>query len=155
MTADAGNAWKSVREQAGRVLGERFWNDIAGILPRPGPSLDLYETTTYVVAAIELPGLRLPDRIRLSTDGRSLMIRGELHPDYEVDEDELVLSERWKGRFQRAVRLPHEVQKNGIKARLRDGLLVVQLTKVQQAAEEAIPIVVESEQREEQERAEE
>lgn len=142
MADDVRKAWKTVREQAEKVLGERFWHDIAGILPRPGPNLDLYETSTHVVAAIELPGLRTPDRLRLSTDGRSLMIRGEIHSDYEVDDDELVLSERWKGRFQRSVRLPHEVEKSGIRARLSDGLLVVYLTKIQQGTEEDIPINV-------------
>jgi HSP20 family protein len=51
-------------------------------------------------------------------------------------------TERFQGRFQRAVRLPDKVDANAIKAAYTDGVLTVELPKAEEAKPKQIKIKV-------------
>lgn len=121
--------WSAIQNQANKALGEDFWHDISRLIPNPGPRMDIYETGDEVVVILELPGLMSLDSIKMSLIDRHLLLKGELRCDYPVDEDELSLSERFYGKFQRKVSLPHDVEADGVSTSYRLGLLTVRFRK--------------------------
>jgi HSP20 family protein len=140
---DSKELWKAIRNQAGKTLGEDFWHDIAGLLPNPGPHIDVYETTEEVFVVVELPGLSGLEGIRLQLTGRRLQLKGEMIRDYPVEEEELFISERFSGKFMRSLELPHEVSAGGVKTSFRDGLLTLCFRKKPTEPVQMIPLVPE------------
>jgi HSP20 family protein len=121
--------WNAIKGQANKTLGEDFWHDISRLIPNPGPRVDIFETSGEVVVVVELPGLSSLDAIKLSLVDRQLMMKGEIRCDYPVEEEELSLSERFYGKFQRSIPLPHDVEADGVATNYRLGLLTVRFRK--------------------------
>jgi HSP20 family protein len=101
-------------------LTERAWT----------PPVDMYETKTEVVVAVELPGVNEKD-IRLSITGDLLTIQGERQWTDETREAGHYRQERWFGKFERALSLPIPVETGQVKATYRDGVLTVKLPKTE------------------------
>lgn len=132
--------WKTIQSHANKAIGEDFWNDIAGLIPKPGPRIDIYETDGEVVVVVELPGLSTLQAIRLNCNGQFLHLRGEIHHEYPVDDDALFLSERFYGKFQRKVRLPCDVFTEDAVTGYRNGLLVVRFRRKPREEDKPIPL---------------
>jgi hypothetical protein len=49
--------------QTSEVLGEEFWQDMAGLIPNTRPRIDIYYTSTEVVVLVEIPDLHSQDQI--------------------------------------------------------------------------------------------
>lgn len=90
------------------------------------PQADVYETAESVVFDLELPGLRL-DAIELRLDGEELVVEGERRMDHEGPGEHFHRVERAYGKFARRFPLPQGVDRGGIRATYRDGLLRVVL----------------------------
>lgn len=123
--------WNAIQNKANKALGDDFWHDISRLIPNPGPRMDIYETSEEVVVIVELPGLASLDSIKISLAERQLIIKGEIRYDYPVEEEELSLSERFYGKFQRKVSLPHDVESDNVNTGYRHGLLTVRFRKKQ------------------------
>ncbi|WP_248924614.1 Hsp20/alpha crystallin family protein [Paenibacillus hamazuiensis] len=132
--------WNAIQNQAGKALGEEFWQEISRLIPNPGPRVDVYQTAEEVVVVIELPGLRSPESIKMSLSERHLLLKGELAFDYPVDEEELILHERFHGKFQRKVLLPSDVELEGVSTGYRQGLLTVRFRKKPMTGARQIPL---------------
>ncbi|MEU6578987.1 Hsp20/alpha crystallin family protein [Streptomyces sp. NPDC046805] len=89
----------------------------------------------YVVRA-ELPGIPR-ERVAVELDGKELHISGSVDESGEGG----ALSRR-KGSFSYGIRVPGDVNTEGIKANLRDGVLTVILPKSGEPARRAIEIGV-------------
>jgi HSP20 family protein len=120
--------WKNLRSQADRTLGDQFWQDISGLIPTQQPRTDVYLTADRLFVIVELPGCKA-DAVKLSFHKNSLHIRGDLSCPYPVEEDELIVAERFFGPFHRKVELPPGISGTGMKARIRDGLLTVEFLR--------------------------
>lgn len=92
------------------------------------PVADVYEAETAMVVQAEIPGVRKED-VTVEIKEQTLIIRGERKPDSQIKEEQYVRRERYLGRFQRAFSLPYAVNPEAVKARFKDGVLVVELPK--------------------------
>jgi HSP20 family protein len=132
--------WKSLQKQAGEVLGDDFWDDIANIIPNLGPRVDVYQMNQEVVVVIELPGLRSPNEIKVVLNGSVLAVKGEVERGYPVDEHKMIQSERFHGKFKREIPLPKNMTFSEINAKFKKGLLEIRLTKDQAQKDQDIAI---------------
>lgn len=127
---EAKKMWQSLKARSHEALGEEFWQDIANLLPNQGPKADLYQVGPQLVAVLELPGLVHTEQVKLSIKGKHLHVRGEIPCDYcPADEEDMLISERFVGKFQRKVALPQEVWPHSVRAGYKNGLLYVYMQK--------------------------
>lgn len=103
------------------------------------PSLDIYEDNDQITVRTELPGLRKED-ISITLQDDTLTISGERKQEQERKEGETYRSERYFGRFQRSVTLPHAVDPQKIQATYKDGVLTVTLPKSEEAKPKQIQV---------------
>ncbi|MBC8079957.1 MAG: Hsp20/alpha crystallin family protein [Gorillibacterium sp.] len=119
---------KKWRAQAVQVLGEDFWDDLAGVLPYPGPRTDLYCHEGELIAVMELPGLISPDRLTVALTDKWLQVSGEIPYNYPVNEEELLRLERATGHFSRKLPLPESVNPDEVNATYRNGILILRMS---------------------------
>lgn len=91
------------------------------------PPVDLHETAGSYVITAELPGLSADDFEIEFADGR-LTLSG-VRPEHEGACEQYHRVERGHGGFSRTFHLPIPVDKDGITADLRDGVLTVTCPK--------------------------
>lgn len=103
------------------------------------PTVDMYENKDQVVVRAELPGMTKED-IQISLHQDSLIISGERKLEQESEDGETSRSERFFGRFQRALELPKAVDGNRVKAAYKDGILTVTLPKAEEAKPKQITV---------------
>jgi HSP20 family protein len=105
--------------------------EVGGFTPR----LDLAEDETKVYVNAEVPGVA-KESIKLSIQENILTVKGEKKKDLANEKVNLFRAERLFGAFSRSIELPVEVDIDNISARLENGVLFIQLTKVQKANKE-------------------
>ncbi|CAG7637466.1 Hsp20/alpha crystallin family protein [Paenibacillus allorhizosphaerae] len=132
--------WNSFHKQAGEVLGEQFWQDIAGLIPNTGPRIDIYYTAGSVVVLAEIPGLTSPNDIDIHLEGQTLVVEGDIPRLYPVTDNRITQQERFFGSFRRSLPMPKPVSANGIYARYSQGLLIVELQIEEDSRQPPIPI---------------
>jgi len=132
--------WKSLHRQAEDVLGEEFWQDIAGLVPNRGPRIDIYYTPAAVVVLAEIPALTSPEQIGIRLEGQTLVLEGDIPRPYPVTESRITLRERFFGSFGRRLQMPKPVSREGIQARYAQGLLTIELRVEEPEPLPAIPI---------------
>jgi HSP20 family protein len=98
------------------------------------PRIDFTETDTEMRVAAELPGLEEKD-IEVSLEEGVLTIRGERADEEQSADAKGVrhVFETYRGKFQRSLRLPSEVEADAVKAVYRNGILTVTLPKLPEA----------------------
>jgi len=132
----------SIQDELNRLFGRTF----AGIEPlRPGaagtwmPSMDVFETEDKVVATVELPGVD-PKEVEVSVEDSTLTISGERRFSSEVTEESYHRTERRYGAFSRAITLPQTVDTGKVDARFDEGVLTIEVAKVEKAKPKKIQI---------------
>jgi len=103
------------------------------------PPMDLYEDKDNLVVRAELPGMKKED-IEISLHQGSLVISGERKVESGDQEGDASRSERFFGRFQRALELPKPVDANGVSASYTDGILTVTLPKTEESKPKQIAV---------------
>ena len=106
------------------------------------PSVDLYEDRDHLVVKAELPGMK-KEEIEISLHEGSLIISGERKAETEEGDGESSRSERFFGRFQRALELPTPVDANHVTATYKDGILTVKLPKTEESKPRQISVSAE------------
>jgi len=104
------------------------------------PAVDIYEKNNTIVAKVEIPGVK-PEDIKLSVDGNLLTISGEKKEEHEVKKENYHRIESCRGKFQRTVELPVEVNAEAAKATYKNGILKVELPKTESRRGKEIKIV--------------
>jgi len=111
---------------------DQLWNGFANpahVAPASfAPRVDFTETDTELRVAAELPGLEEKD-IEVSLEDGVLTIRGERSAEQSADAKGVRHVETFRGKFQRSLRLPSEVDADAVKAVYRNGILTVTLPK--------------------------
>ena len=140
------NPWREMPTLSGRL--NRFFDDPFFNISRFAdnsemgmwnPAVDLYEKDDHFVIKAELPGIDKKD-IKIDVKDRVLTLSGERTYDNEVKEENYYRKERSYGRFQRAFRLPADVDSDRIKAEFKDGLLRVEVPKPEQTKAKEVTI---------------
>ncbi|MEX2381333.1 MAG: Hsp20/alpha crystallin family protein [Opitutales bacterium] len=94
------------------------------------PPLNIYANGDKAIVAAEMPGVD-KDSLDISVTGSSFKLSGSREPA-ELDENSRTLrQERFQGRFTRTVELPFNVEADQVKARLRNGILQVDLPRAE------------------------
>jgi len=120
---------------------QSFLERSTGFFEGWAPSLDVFEEKDTVVVKAEVPGMKKED-IDVSLAGDTLTVSGERKVEEQNKDAETYRSERYFGRFQRSITLPHAVDPNKIQASYRDGILTVTLPKSEEAKRKQIEVKV-------------
>jgi HSP20 family protein len=112
-------------------LGRDLQTFLEGLAPEKdldtlNPDTDFVQTTDGYEVYMELPGLTKAD-IKVELVDNVLTIKGERTISESEDHVKWMRRERKYGRFSRSFPLGHGVDKSGIKATFKDGVLRVQV----------------------------
>jgi HSP20 family protein len=103
---------------------------------------DVYEREKSLVFETELPGVK-KDEISIKVEDDQLTISGEVKRNEEIDRESYFRLGRQYGRFQRRYPLPAElIEKDGIKAKFENGILIVTAPMKESIKEKEKPIEV-------------
>jgi HSP20 family protein len=97
------------------------------------PSLEVRDDDKAVRVIAELPGMGAED-VELALRDGILTLKGEKKTESEEKTDNGIVSERWFGRFERAVAVG-EVDEAATEAHYENGVLTVTMPKVEKAKE--------------------
>ena len=105
------------------------------------PALDVHADKDRYFVSLELPGLKKED-IKISLHEGVLTVAGERKDDRVVKDGETFRSERFFGKFERGVKLLAAVDSAKITASYKDGILMVELPKAEEAKPKEIAVSV-------------
>lgn len=105
------------------------------------PAVDIKETKEAFVIEAELPGMKKED-VKVTVHDGVLTIQGERKKEEETGDDKHHRVERVYGSFLRRFTLPDNVDEDSIRARFKEGVLSLTLTKVEPAEPKAIEVAV-------------
>jgi HSP20 family protein len=135
----------SLQQDMGKLFDRRFGWSGRGPADWVGewtPAIDMYDTDEEIIVQAELPGLTAQD-IDISIKDDALTIKGEKKFSEEVRQENYYRVERRYGSFERTIPLPMEVQRDKIKASVKEGVLKVTLPKAEKAKPKEIKVAVE------------
>lgn len=92
------------------------------------PPVDLFEEASRFVLRADLPGVASKD-VEIEVSGDDLVVRGERRNDGGLGRESYLRAERPQGAFSLRVSLPSAVDRGGIEATHRDGVIEVALPK--------------------------
>jgi HSP20 family protein len=92
------------------------------------PAVDIYEQSDRYVILADLPGIA-PTDVEVDIEQSAIVLRGERHPDPTIPKEAYLRVERPRGRFALQIALPPSVDRQGIEAKRREGVLEVVLPK--------------------------
>ena len=102
------------------------------------PQTDVYESADALSITMDMPGVQ-KDRVSIDLDKHVLTVPGRL--DFSNYEDlKPIYTEYNIGNFNRSFSLSNKIDKEGISARMEDGVLELHLPKVQEAAARKIEV---------------
>ncbi len=102
-------------------------------------AVDVYETKDKLVVKARTAGINKDD-LDVSLSDNTLSVRGTLSAGHEEGAENYFLQECYWGEFSRSIVLPVAVQEDNIEAVLKDGVLTISFTKVQQDTVKKIPV---------------
>ncbi len=133
----------SLREAMDRFLEEGFlrpWLSL-GWEATGTLALDMYETDEAFVVKASASGLK-PEDIEINITNNVLTIRGETKQEEKVEGARYHRVERRYGRFERSVALPTRVDADKVQATLKDGVLTVEIPKVEEVKPKKVTVNV-------------
>src|SRR5919197_1441309 len=136
--------WEPFREIA--ALQNEMSRFMNGLLEGDGrtnqawvPALDVWETESEIVYALDLPGIP-EDTISVELDDGALTISADREQTQEKTEDRFYRYERRYGTFSRTVGVPQGVTEDDISAEYKHGVLEVHVKKPEQPKPKRIQI---------------
>jgi HSP20 family protein len=120
------------------VADEEEWDENEPILGQL--AVDVYETKEKLVVKARTAGVNKND-LDVSMADNTLSIRGTLSAGGEEDVENYHLQECYWGEFSRSLVLPIPVKEDEIEAVLKDGVLTISFTKVQQDTVKKIQVL--------------
>ena len=105
------------------------------------PVVDIYRTDHALVLQAEVPGIVRED-ISIEWEANVLTVRGERMGEGAVAEANALRTERYFGAFSRAFALPVEVRPDSIRARLKDGVLTIEIPNPEDRPSKPITLTI-------------
>lgn len=103
------------------------------------PAVDIYETKDAIVVAVEAPGMTR-EQFAVEVKDEVLTIKGERPFEKDVSREQYHRIERAYGKFRRSFILGTAVQTDRITANYTDGVLMINLPKIEEAEPKKIEI---------------
>ncbi len=103
------------------------------------PSINISEDKEAFYVSAELPGVKSSD-LDLSVTDNQLTLAGERKITEETADARYHRREREAGRFSRAIALPGDVDADGVRAKMADGVLTVTVPKAEKAKPRQIAV---------------
>ena len=125
-TGEQGSPFSDIQDLVGEIV-----EGVRAFAPKAVakfPRYDLVETEDRYLLQFDLPGLSR-DELEINTQGDELVISGDRKRPAIASGEQVRRTERVFGQFRRAVRLPSDVDIDGVGARLADGILTVTVLK--------------------------
>jgi HSP20 family protein len=120
------NGWQDIDREFDRLMN---WA-LGGTVPDTRatmPAMDWVEEKDHYRVTFDLPGLSKED-LELTYQEGVLTVKGaRKHESEESKEGRVVRQERFRGTFERTVRLPEKVDANRIEAKFQNGVLELTL----------------------------
>jgi HSP20 family protein len=117
---------------------EENWEEEADM---PGQlAVDVYETKQKLIVKARTAGVNKSD-LDVSISDNQLTIRGTLSAGTEDNVENYFLQECYWGEFSRTIALPVPVKEDEIEAVLKDGVLTISFSKVQQDTVKKIQVL--------------
>jgi len=104
------------------------------------PAVDIRETADGLIFHAELPGMTKDD-IELTLENNVLTLKGERKFERDEERESYHRIERGYGTFTRTFALPSNVRTDDVKASFENGMLTVELPKVEEAKPRRVQIV--------------
>ncbi|MGF1479801.1 MAG: Hsp20/alpha crystallin family protein [Cyanophyceae cyanobacterium] len=104
------------------------------------PAVELYEAQDRFVLKVQLPGFEGKD-LDINATREAVMIKGEYRHNQE---EGLRYSEFRYGSFQRAIKLPVAIQNDNVQAEFNNGILTLNLPKVEAAVNRVVKVNLEA-----------
>jgi HSP20 family protein len=120
------------------VPPRRFLPEVGGV-ETAEPSVDVIEREDKIVVAADIPGVEKGD-ISVNVKGDMLEISAEKKEEKEEKEEGYIRRERAYARYYRCIPLPTEVDKDKVDASFKNGVLSIEMPKIE--AEEVKKIEV-------------
>lgn len=102
-------------------------------------ALDVYQTNNHIVILAPIAGVKLEDMSVEVTDD-VLTIRGQRHYEKKVEEENYFTQECFWGDFSRSIVLPASVDTGKISASFDDGVLKIEIPKIEKIKSKSIKI---------------
>jgi len=106
------------------------------------PAVDIYETETGVILAVELPGVG-KENVAVEVKDNILTLKGERFARPNIKPEAYHRQERCYGTFQRSFTLHHNIQPNLIKATFKEGMLEIEIPRPDEEQPKKITVNVE------------
>ncbi len=103
------------------------------------PVVNIWTNGSCAIVTTEIPGIE-PSSVDISVVGKTLTLGGTRKSDEAGDGDSCHRSERWQGKFSRAIELPFQIDPNKVEARFNKGVLQVTLPRAEADKPKKIPI---------------
>ena len=113
------------------VYRDSIWN----------PAVDVKENEGSFVLTADIPGLTKKD-VKISINNRVLNLHGERKEEKENEDGKFYYRERHIGSFSRSFQLPETVNEDGIQASFRNGVLSIELPKLEESLPKDLEIKV-------------
>jgi HSP20 family protein len=137
-----GRHWMTLQEEMNRLfedfIGPSKGSDDVVWAPR----VDISETKDDIVVKAELPGVT-PDSINVDLTNNTLTIQGVKNKEDTDEGENFYRVERIYGKFMRSFSLPQRVKADSVKAKYKDGILVVTIPKAEEAKPREIKVELE------------
>jgi len=102
-------------------------------------ALDVYQTEKHIVILAPVAGVKLED-MRIKITDAVLTIKGHRKYEKTVEEENYFTQECFWGDFSRSIVLPASVDSNKINASFNDGVLKIEIPKIEKVRSKVIKI---------------
>ena len=113
------------------VYRDSIWN----------PAVDVKENEGSFVLTADIPGLTKKD-VKISINNRVLNLHGERKEEKDNEDGKFYYRERHIGSFSRSFQLPETVNEDGIQASFRNGVLSIELPKLEESLPKDLEIKI-------------
>ena len=113
------------------VYRDSIWN----------PAVDVKENEGSFVLTADIPGLTKKD-VKININNRVLNLHGERKEEKENEDGKFYYRERHIGSFSRSFQLPETVNEDGIQASFRNGVLNIELPKLEESLPKDLEIKI-------------
>ena len=129
----------TLREAMNQLFDDSFTRPFAMSGGSAAPAIDLYQDSENVVVKAVLPGVK-PGDVQISVTADVLTLKGEFSQENEQKDVTYHIREQRFGAFERALRLPTDVQTDKAKADFENGVLTITLPKAEAVKPKTITI---------------
>ena len=112
---------------------DRMFNAIGGAglsTPQGYPAVNMWLDGDHVILTAELPGVS-SDELEISIEGSTLTLSGERKAAELPEGATYHRQERGYGKFTRVVKLPYQIDANQVDAKLKEGILTIELERAE------------------------